>query len=557
MTSTTFSNAGTSPLPNPASERAWRPLHFLNLYRITLAALFVSAIFFKDNLPVLGSHNASLFQAVSFVYLGIALTTSFFIHFRWLNFRLLTYSLVILDILALTLIMRASGGIETGLGMLLVAAIAGNSLLLTNRAANLFAAIAAIAILAEQVIAQQNLELTANFTQAGILGATLFATAFLAHVLSTRVRESEALAAQRGVDLANLAQLNQHVLQRMQSGIIVVDADQHIRLMNESAWYMLGLPSLGNTHNKSLNVISPELAEQLIDWRRGGLSEPRMFRPGGSNVELLPNMTALGSETRAGTLIFLEDTARMAQQAQQLKLASLGRLTASIAHEIRNPLGAISHAEQLLAEGGTHNAADNRLLEIIHTNTARVNDIIENVLQLSRRDRSMPEDLPLKTWLENFLQEFIQSQNCHPSDISLHIAPNDTIVHMDASQLHQVLWNLCQNGLRHSQDYPGQPKLELHGGIENNSQKPFLDVIDHGPGVPPDTISNIFEPFFTTESKGSGLGLYIARELCEGNRARLSYVAIPTGGACFRLDFTEQKPELKHHKHTHNAPEHP
>jgi len=540
--STAFSNTETGVLPNLASERAWRPLHLLNLYRITLAALFVSAIFLKGNLPILGSHNASLFQAISFIYLGIALITSFIIHFRWLSFRTITYSLVILDILALTLIMRASGGIETGLGMLLVVAIAGNSLLLNNRAANLFAAIAAIAILAEQVFAQQDSGLTANFTQAGILGAALFATAFLAHVLSRRARESEALAAQRGVDLANLAQLNQHVLQRMQSGIVVVDADQHIRLMNESAWYMLGLPSLGNTQNKSLKFISPELAEQLIDWRRGGLSEPRMFRPGGGNIELLPNMTALGSEARAGTLIFLEDTARMAQQAQQLKLASLGRLTASIAHEIRNPLGAISHAEQLLAEGNSNNAADKRLLEIIHTNTSRVNDIIENVLQLSRRDRSMPENLPLKDWLENFLHEFVQSQDCDPLDISLHVEPDNCTVHMDATQLHQVLWNLCQNGLRHSLDYPGQPRLEVHGGIAGDSRRPFLDIIDHGPGVPPDAVSNIFEPFFTTESKGSGLGLYIARELCEGNQARLSYVAIPTGGACFRVEFAKPKP---------------
>lgn len=553
MPSSSFSNTETSILPNPDSERAWRPLHFLNLYRITLAALFVSAIFFKGNLPVLGSYNAGLFQVISFIYLGIAVVISFVIQFRGLNFRLLTYSLVMLDILALTLIMRSSGGIESGLGMLLIVAIAGNSLLLSSRAANLFAAIAAIAVLAEQVFAQQHVELTPNYTQAGILGATLFATAFIAHVLSTRVRESEALAAQRGVDLANLAQLNQHVLQRMQSGIVVVDADLRIRLMNESAWYMLGLPSMGNTQNKSLKFISPELAEQLIDWRRGGHAEPRMFRPGGSNIELLPSMTALGNEARAGTLIFLEDTARMAQQAQQLKLASLGRLTASIAHEIRNPLGAISHAEQLLAETIKDNPSDKRLLEIIHTNTSRVNDIIENVLQLSRRDRSMPEDLPLKDWLENFIHEFVQSQGCDPADIILHVEPANCIVHMDATQLHQVLWNLCQNGLRHSQGYPAQPKLELHGGITGDSSRPFLDVIDHGMGVPPDAVSNIFEPFFTTESKGSGLGLYIARELCEGNQARLSYVAIPTGGACFRVEFAE----LERNKKTDDTTETP
>jgi two-component system sensor histidine kinase PilS (NtrC family) len=542
-------NPDSIELPGMDLDRAWRPLRYLNLYRITLAALFVSAIFIKGNLPMLGSYHASLFQVVSFIYLGVACVASFAIHQRWLSFRALSYSLVVLDILALTLIMRASGGIETGLGMLLVVAIAGNSLLLSSQAANLFAAIAAIAILGEQVLALEDPNLEYNFTKAGILGATLFATAFLAHVLSQRVRESEALARQRGVDLANLAQLNQHVLHRMQSGILVVDDEMHIRLMNESAWFMLGLPSLGNTQNKSLKLISPELAEQLLDWRRGGLSEPRMFRPGGDNVELLPSMTALGSEARAGTLIFLEDTARMAQQAQQLKLASLGRLTASIAHEIRNPLGAISHAEQLLAEGvddeTTNSAGDKRLLEIIHTNTARVNDIIENVLQLSRRDRSMPEDLPLKDWLQNFVQEFVHSQRCEQADISLYLDPEDFSVYMDASQLHQVLWNLCQNGLRHSQDYPGQPKLELQAGINADSRKTFLDVIDHGPGVPPEARQHIFEPFYTTESKGSGLGLYIARELCECNQARLSYVAIPTGGACFRIEFADHKSASK------------
>jgi two-component system sensor histidine kinase PilS (NtrC family) len=545
VTTNHFSNTETSTVPSPGSERAWRPLHFLNLYRITLTALFVSAIFVKGNLPILGSHNAGLFQVVSFIYLSIALVASFAIQFRWLSFRALTYGLVVVDILALTLIMRASGGIETGLGMLLVVAIAGNSLLLGGRAANLFAAIAAIAVLGEQIVAQQDPDLTVNFTQAGILGAALFATAILAHVLSRRVRESEALARQRGVDLANLAQLNQHVLHRMQSGILVVDEEMRIRLMNESAWFMLGLPSMGSTQNKGLKFVSPELAEQLIDWRRGGLAEPRMFRPGGSNVELLPNMTALGSEARAGTLIFLEDMARMAQQAQQLKLASLGRLTASIAHEIRNPLGAISHAEQLLAETADDNPAEKRLLEIIHTNTTRVNDIIENVLQLSRRDRAMPEDLPLKDWLENFVHEFVHSQKCDPADISLHIEPDDLSVHMDATQLHQVLWNLCQNGLRHSQDHPGQPKVELHAGIADDTPKVFLDVIDHGLGVAPEAVANIFEPFFTTETKGSGLGLYIARELCEANQARLSYVAIPTGGACFRVEFAEkQSPQV-------------
>jgi len=528
-------------LPGRDTDQIWRPLHYLNLYRILLASLFVSSFFVDDNLPQLGSHDPHLFIAISIVYLLLACIAGFAIHWRWLSFQPLTYGLVVLDIIALTLLMRASGGIASGLGMLLVVAIAGNSLLLGGRTSILFAAIAALAVLAEQVYAQISQTLPVNYTQAGILGATLFATAFLAHVLSRRIRESEELAAQRGVDLANLAQLNQHVIQRMQSGIIVVDANSRIRLMNESAWHMLGLPLLGGSAHKQLKLVSTELAEQLAAWLSNELNEPRVFRSGSGSTDLLPSMTALGYDKQAGTLIFLEDTARMAQQAQQMKLASLGRLTASIAHEIRNPLGAISHAEQLLAEAVPDNPSDRRLLEIIHSNTARVNDIIENVLQLNRRDRAKPEDLSLKDWLEHFIAEFTLSQGCAAGDISINIGPSDITVRMDATQLHQILWNLCQNGLRYSRDHPGQPRLELHGGQQPGSSHPVLDVIDHGPGIKPEDVQHIFEPFFTTDAKGSGLGLYIARELCEGNAARLSYIAVPTGGSCFRIDFADTR----------------
>ncbi len=528
-----------SNLPGLDIDQTWRPLRLLNLYRILLASLFVSSFYIKANLPQLGSFDPQLFIIVSITYLVLACIASFTIHWRWLNFQPTAFALVVLDIIALTLLMRASGGISSGLGMLLVVAIAGNSLILGGRASILFAAIAALAVLGEQAYALLSQTLATNFTQAGILGATLFATAYLGHVLSKRIRESEELAAQRGVDLANLAQLNQHVIQRMQSGIIVVDAHRHIRLMNESAWHMLGLPTLGASAKKQLRQVSPELAKQLAAWQKNGRNGGQVFRPGGSTTNLLPSITALGTDEQAGTLIFLEDTARMAQQAQQMKLASLGRLTASIAHEIRNPLGAISHAEQLLAETVPDNASDRRLLEIIHTNTVRVNDIIENVLQLNRRDRARPEDLLLKSWLAHFITEFTLSQGCRNEDISIHIEPSDIVVRFDATQLHQILWNLLQNGLRYSLGHPGHPKLKLHGSLPTGAGRPLIDIIDHGPGIKPEDVQHIFEPFFTTDTKGSGLGLYIARELCECNGARLSYIAVPTGGSCFRIEFAD------------------
>jgi len=523
--------------PPDRSQQVWKSLKYLNFYRVILAAIFVTSVFIDTNLPVLGNYDPARFAITAYLYLSIAALSSFAIQLRWPSFELLILMLTLSDIAALTLVMHTSGGIETGLGMLLVVAIAGNSLLIAGRTASLFAAIAAIAILTDQVISNINQSVTTNYTQAGILGATLFATAILSHVLSRRIRESEALAEQRGIDLANLAQLNEHVIKRMQSGVIVVDADTRIRLMNESAWYMLGLPSLRNTGNKVLNFVSDELAKQLDAWKSRQVTESKIFRATGASVDILPTFTSLGNDETSGTLIFLEDTARMVQQAQHMKLASLGRLTASIAHEIRNPLGAISHADQLLAESENLDPADKRLTEIIHTNTERVNGIIENVLQLSRRGNTTPENILLNDWLNDFVLEFALSQNIDQSAVSHHVAPDSINVNIDPTQLHQIVWNLSHNGLRFSADYPKNPKLELRGGLDGEHDRPFLEIIDHGPGIAPETAQQIFEPFFTTDSMGSGLGLYIARELCELNQAHIKYIPVPSGGSCFRIEF--------------------
>lgn len=525
----------TEQLDHP--HEVWKPLHYLNLYRITLAALFVTSIFIEKNLQILGSHNPQLFTLIGLAYLFTAVFGSFAIHWRQPSFNTLVQVLAFVDILALTLLMHASGGIVSGLGMLLVVAIAGSSLLTAGRMATLFAAMAVIALLAEQVYSQLEDILPTNYTQAGILGITLFATAILSHVLSTRLRETQALAEQRGIDLANMAQLNEHVIKRIQSGIIVVDSHNNIRLMNQSAWYMLGLPASQSIGRISLKSLSNGLTEQLNGWKLNESSESKVFRCGASSIELLPSFTRLGNETNSGTLISLEDTSRTAQQAQQLKLASLGRLTASIAHEIRNPLGAISHAEQLLAESENLDSADLRLTEIIHNHTERVNGIIENVLDLSRRKKSVPEDIALKEWLEIFIEEFLLSHNQTRDVIDLSIEPEDTEIFIDATQFHQIIWNLCHNGLRFSADYPHNPRLELRGGLAPDSKHVFLEIIDHGTGIDPQTAQTMFEPFFTTDKMGTGLGLYIAKELCEINNAYLKYLPIPSGGSCFRIEF--------------------
>ncbi|MCI0590722.1 MAG: HAMP domain-containing histidine kinase, partial [Gammaproteobacteria bacterium] len=212
----------------------------------------------------------------------------------------------------------------------------------------------------------------------------------------------------------------------------------------------------------------------------------------------------------------------------------LGRLTASIAHEIRNPLGAISHAGQLLSESRSLAPEDDRLLRIIIEQSARMNDIIEDIMHIKPRASTTPKSIKVQPWLEAFVDEFTSRQQIPRAAIMIAGDSEDMEVTMDASQLHQVLWNLCENGLRYSK---GIPLLEINYGLRRETERPHLDVIDHGTGIPEEFAEQLFEPFFTTEPQGTGLGLYIARELCESNQASLSLYANTKEGCCFRISF--------------------
>lgn len=519
-------------------SNTWRLLHLLNIYRLAIATLFVILPWSGAEISLLGDVAPALFSTVSAAYLIFGIGSVVATRWRWPVFTAQVFTQVLVDILAITLIMHASGGVGSGLGMLLLIVIAGGGILMPGRTAILFAATATLAVLAEQIYAQVAFTPSVpNYTQAGLLGATFFATALLTHVLARRIRDTEKLAAQRGVDLANMQQLTEYIIQRMQTGVLVVDAQEKVRLMNESARHLLDVPA-AKAANLMLEQLSPALAGQLHAWRTYPEEEPHTFRPNATAAALLPRFARMETDPSSGILVFLEDTAVMAQQAQQMKLASLGRLTASIAHEIRNPLGAISHAGQLLAESPALDKNDVRLTQIISEQSQRVNAIIENVMQLSRRDRTRPQEFALKPWLERFADEFRASENIVAEWLGIDIDPPHVEVRIDPSQLHQILWNLCENALRHS---ASRPQVELRSGLVPESHVPFLEVLDNGPGITADAAEHIFEPFFTTNPKGTGLGLYISRELCECNQARLNYRARTGGGSCFRITFADPR----------------
>jgi len=524
------------------SAENWKLLRSFNFYRLLIAAAAAGLSLTGASVPPFGDAAPQLFEISSYIYLAVAALAAFLIWVRRMDFEPLVIVLVFADIVLLTLLMHASHGLDSGVGLLLLVAVAGASLMLGTRLTTLFAALATIAVGIEvnwafltegEWIASR--WSTAGYNQMGLLGIGLFATATLTHFLGNRLRATEALAQKRGVDLANLSQLNELVIARMHSGVLACDTEGRVHMMNKMARTFLGIaPDNGRAY--TLKDVSPELAAQFQDWREKAGTTRSMVRSQ-TGYSLLPRFLPIGDRRDDnGVLVFLEDASVIRQQAAQFKMAALARLTASVAHEIRNPLGAISHAAQLLTESVSNNGEDERLVRIIQDQARRMNVIIENVTQLSRRDKINPVRIQLNTWIPEFIRQFVlDGQN--PPDLFETRCGDGIEVCFDPDQLQQVVNNLCTNALRHSPPYQNSPLIAFRAGIDPD-RRPYLEVADRGKGVPTEILDSIFEPFFTTTPKGTGLGLYISRELCEGNGAELSHLPEPGGvGACFRITF--------------------
>lgn len=512
-------------------DQAWQWLSAYFVYRLLIALLFFILYSLKIGPSLLGSHNNLLFAVTSALYLGAILLGGLMLYLRRPIYTMQILIQSILDTLALTLMMHASGGIESGIGILIALSVAAGGLLAGSQCTLVLAAFSTLAILGEQVYSDlTNAFTTTTYTYAGMLGTAFFGIALLTHVLSKRLEKSEAIATQRGIDIVNLEQLNEHIIQHMQSGIIIADLDENIRMMNESAQRFFDRRSESN----SLKILSNELCQQLREWRSSS-SDYTATIDFESEHEVQVRFLKLGETLGSFTMITLEASASINQRIQQSKLASLGRLTASIAHEIRNPIGAISHASQLLTECSTLSEEDSRLTQIIREHTDRVDGIIENILQLSRRTASKQQLIPLESWLSNFMLEFQLEQQLDQAPLQLQISEKNPKIRIDPSHLKQILDNLCSNALRHCPKTNSQILLR----VDRHDKRICIDVVDNGASICEKNILHIFEPFFTTSNSGTGLGLYIARELSELNQAKLEYVVPATGGNCFRLCLFE------------------
>jgi two-component system, NtrC family, sensor histidine kinase PilS len=517
-----------------AKTQRWNELILLSLFRLFQASVFLILMMLGTNL--LPQHPSFPLRIAALVYLLGALLL-------WLSARrtpshitaqILTGATLDLSIAALSL--HFFGGPASGAGALMLITVALTALLLPARLAAFVAAMAALVAVGEVAVSIWLLgDQSRNWAQSGGYGLGFFIVTGLIYWLGRRTQESRALAEQRGQDLLSLAEVNELIIQRMRTGVLVVDLSGEVERYNESAWYLLGMP---NPRERNLSIFARPLQVRLREWLINKRHDPAPLTVTTGVPQVIPRFTRIGSGTDVRVLIFLEDETQLSKRAEELTLTSLGRLSASIAHEVRNPLGAISNAAQLLAESEQLPDMDRTLVDIITSQCKRMNGVVENVLQLSRRERSRPEDVLLKTWLEEFVRDFKQSLPARHAAIRTYIERDDLRAMIDPSQLTQACWNLLRNAVAYGVRPDAEQDVIVRVRSGGDQLGAMIEIIDRGPGIPEKLQANLFQPFFTTRADGTGLGLYICKELLEANQASIEYVNVPTGGACFRIRMT-------------------
>lgn len=512
-------------LQNDLSLQA-RAIRIINIFRFLLGLIFVLFYLYVGKIDWIDNENGPLFFSLSLAYLLFSITLLVITPLKSSAIVFFHPIQIVIDIIFIIMMMYAAGGIQSGIGLLLIITIVTASLVSNGRLALFYAAVATIGLLLEQSYQIAKWDLSAStYTQPVMLSLSCFATAWLAYILAKRMLQSEALASARGVDLENLEQINALITQEIQDGVLVIDQHAHIRHHNFQAHALLG----HNQHDISSLTGYPNALRQAFEqWVNSNDSN--------NSVVIMLNHRELrlrfepinGHHRSDGAVVFIQDWSQIQSASQQAKLAALGRLTANIAHEIRNPLSAISHANQLLQEEENNSASNIRMLQIIADNIQRIEQIIKDVLELNRRDRTHQEQINLQQFITDFYTQFCAVEKIPLTHFQMAPMIQNQNVTFDQRHLTQILWNLCRNGWQHSQKKPHSLRLQC---IAPGASVLNIEVIDDGDGVAEQDRSKLFEPFYTTKKTGNGLGLYISRELAEANNARLSYEALESGSA--------------------------
>ena len=520
------------PVPVSAGDSARRILWIIALYRLICGvSLLGIALLLDSSLLAVSSPNAVI--TVAGLYFLFGLLAFWWIQSDRLSMPLpvVTSSLLAGDVAFIAMIMAAGGSSGGSLPILLFPQLAASGWLLRPRTAFFHAALATVTLLGLDLwrLAEGQIGGAQPF-QTGLICFGYFATVGVAVALGAYARASEDLAAQRGIDIANLEQVNRLIIQDMQDGVLVVDLNGVVRGHNAQVTRLLG--GFGRMRGgMRLAEFSGTLHDYWRRWQEDYAEPLPPFKVEPTQRLLRVRLVRIGSGLNGGTLIYLEDLGRAQTEAQQMKLAAMGRLTASIAHEVRNPLSAINQAAQLLEEDGAVVAEGQRLLNMIRNNAKRIDRIVGEVLQLNRRDRQQPEVIAFGEFMHSLTEEIVQAENIPPGGIAMDV-PADLLIIFDRGHLNQIVWNLVRNAWQHCQKKERSIRIAARAGYMGDAV--ICELADDGPGIPAELRGQIFEPFFTTRPGGTGLGLYIARELADANGAALELLP-RSPGAHFRM----------------------
>ena len=513
-------------------------LRTYNYYRLFIGCLLGAMFWSGIASSVLGTQDPALFNKAIAVYI---VTSAVGLLLFWLG-QLRLYSvhiacLLSIDFISFSLIIYASGGIDSSLSYLLLISMAIGSIIIRDHTYIALAAFAALLVLFMSVFkVLYDDETTRSIFTAGVTGILLFMTAFSFHFLAQKIRTSQQAAVEHAQYAANFQRWAQLIVERMQTGIVIVNQTLAVELINDAARHLL---MLATTPAKIDHI--PQIYDVLLAWKKGNLPYSPLFfsMPNGSEVKV--SFSAIESHREdlhhLSLILFVESAQQLNQQVQQLKLASLGRLTASIAHEIRNPLSAISHAGQLLRESDCIVEEDHKLVNMIQSHCQRIDRIINNVLTMSKHKNAHPEIIDLGNWVKQFKEEYLRHK---AGTIHIDIPTDKVMAKIDQNHLYQIMSNLVDNGLRYSRnsisDNSKTAQVYLQVGVDQTVDLPYIDVIDDGKGIEDTVLEHLFEPFFTTETAGTGLGLYLSKELCQANQANLSYrMTEKERKSCFRI----------------------
>lgn len=511
-----------------------------SIYRILIAVFLVLTNFNTANFSHLLDITSSYLLSpavedivlVTYIVIGIILLAVLFFSKRYSRKQLLCG--LIIDMLALTLLMYSGTAKELQMGLLFMVVSATSFMLLKVSHAIGITLIAIISLIIQQLYySYTHTPALLTMTDVLMLSFSLLAVGFLSWSVSQRLALAESIAIKHSNEVRRLNAINHEVIKMMVNGVIVIGRTGQLLIINERARAMLRLPARPTPtyHKAYMFDLEQALAKQhptLVNWylqdKVNGVFTLTIPQNAGRPAYAL--RVSKKRMPEYGQLLIVEDLSREESHAQQLKLASLGQLSASIAHEIRNPLGAISQASEMLMEFSEPNDDNLELYTMIFNQTKRVNRIIEDVMRLSRQEPPSKSALDLATWLPDFVAQHYPS-----ADIALRIPKPYRIV-FDPDHLEQILINLLANALRHTAPHPEHADVTV--AVSHNSELTFVDILDNGTGVADKDLTQLFHPFFTKSQGGTGLGLYLSKAFSEANHARLIYLPNHPQ-TCFRL----------------------